>query len=349
MDLVNTHALQPFWSMAAAPVQVSALELALDNKLFDYLVQDATAKQVASKLAMQPGPVSVWLDLLWSMELLARNLPPGSPGDSGAATHYQCTSLAKRYLVSSSPENCAAALSYRLRILRHAGTQFEDFVRSGRSERTIPGGEATHTNWAKAAEQQISQEQRAVSVPSILDRLPPASSLVQQGRFLDLGGGPGHIAIALAHHLPQWTGTVCDLPATATVAQGSIDNAGLADRINVRSADLEHDDIGTGYDLIWCSCVLHFLQDPKAALSKICQGLRRGGVLYIAHAEVPSQARDASRILPFYASMMLRGRFVPATGQMHDMLVATGFSQIRSLGPIAFPMTPVWLYTGIKP
>ena len=355
MDLANTHALQPFWSMAAAPVQVSALELALGNNLFDYLMQEASALDVAGRLAMQPGPVAVWLDLLWSMKLLSRDQPSGSldssrsSGASAAAMQYRCTSLAKRYLVSSSPEDCTAALSYRLRILRHAGTQFEDFVRFGRSERIIPGGEATHSNWAKAAEQQISQEQRAISVPSIIDHLPTASSFPRQGKFLDLGGGPGHIGIALAGHLPQWTGTICDLPATATVARRSIDNAGLADRIDVLSADLEHDDIGTGYDMIWCSCVLHFMQDPQAAITKIFQGLGPGGVVYIAHAEVPQEASAASWILPFYASMMLRGRFVPTAGQIHDMLATAGFSEIRSLGQIAFPMTPVWLYTGIKP
>ena len=345
MNFSNTHALQPFWNVAAAPVQASALELALTNNLFDYLVGERSPSEVAEQFEMKPEPVTVWLDLLWSMQLLYRSQPADA---SVAEATYRCSGLARRYLVSTSGDDCRMALVYRLRFLRHAGVQFEDFVRSGHSERVMKGGEATPENWARAAEQQISQEQRAIGIPAILRSLQ-TTSLPPQGKFLDVGGGPGHIAIAFARHLPQWTGTVCDLPATATVAQSTIAKAGMADRIDVLAADLDIDEIGNGYDLIWCSCVLHFLRNPCAALGKLFHALRPGGTLYIAHAELPDEAISASRILPFYAPMMLRGRYIPRTGQMRDMLAAAGFSQIQSHDQIAFPMTPVWLYTGKKP
>ncbi len=346
MNFSSPHALQAFWNIAAAPVQASALELALSHNLFDHLQTEKSVDEIADVLDMKTGPVSVWFDLLWSMSLLFRDEPEQTRPE---ARKYACTDLARRYLVSSSPEDCRMALNYRLRVLRHAGTQFEDFLRFGRSDRIMQGGEATQTNWATAAEQQISQEQRAVSVPSILKRMQLASSLPAKGRFLDLGGGPGHIGIAFARHLPQWTGTVCDLPAIAAVAKTTIANAGLADRISVQSADLEVDEIGSGYDLIWCSCVLHFLRDPRATLQKMFAALNSNGRLYIAHAEVPRDAGVASRVLPFYASMMLRGRFIPAQDQMRRLLADAGFTQIQSLGEIAFPMTPVWLYKGTKP
>ena len=345
MHFANTHALQPFWDVAAAPVQASALELALTNNLFDYLLDERSAGEVAEQFSMKPGPVAVWLDLLWSMQLLHRDQTADALIPE---TTYRCAVLARRYLVSSSADDCRIALTYRLRILHHAGVQFEDFLRFGHSERIMEGGEATQQNWATAAEQQISQEQQAISVPSILRSLQ-ATSLPVHGKFLDVGGGPGHIGLAFARHLPQWTGTVCDLPATAAVARNTIEKAGMAGRIDVLAADLDVDDIGNGYDLIWCSCVLHFLRDPRAALEKVFHALNPGGALYIAHAEMPGEAVSAARVLPFYASMMMRGRFIPRSGQMHDMLAAAGFSQIQSHDQIAFPMTPVWLYTGKKP
>jgi hypothetical protein len=68
----------------------------------------------------------------------------------------------------------------------------------------------------------------------------------------------------------------------------------------------------------------------------------------LAHAELPDDAALAARVLPFYASLTLRGHYLPRPGEIARMMDEAGFTGIRSLGRIDFPMAPVWVHVGRK-
>ena len=86
-------------------------------------------------------------------------------------------------------------------------------------------------------------------------------------------------------------GVVFELPEAADVAAQHIAEAGLASRLEARGGDLARDDIGTGYDLIWCSSVLHFVPELSACLAKLHAALKPGGELICVHAEIPDRTR----------------------------------------------------------
>ena len=340
MNFYPDHPLQAFWNLAAAPIQSRALALALAQGLFDSLAQPATANRVAQRLGLHPTGAAVWLDLLWSMGLLSRSVAPATPRTE---PEYGVSTLASRFFAAGSAGNCAAAWQYRAGVLGSFATQLDGLLRDGRDDEFPPG------NWAQAAQTQIDQEQRAITVPAVLQKLDDWRDLPERGRFLDLGGGPGHVAIALARRLPHWRGTVCDLPYTVPVAQDNIRRAALSARLDTLGCDLNRDAIGSGYDLIWCSSVLHFLDDPQAGLRMMLEALNPGGLLVTAHAEISEDAAVAARVLPFYAPMMLRGRYVPRAGDIVCAMERAGFRNIRALGRADFPMTPLWLYSGRRP
>jgi SAM-dependent methyltransferase len=347
MHFHTAHPLQAFWNLAVAPIQTQALALALDLGLFEELNKPDTAGGIAARLDLHPANTGVWLDLLWSMGLLERARPESV---LPVETRYRASAVASRFFTSDSPENCTQAWQYRARALAGVATQLHELVRAGRAERPPAEAAATSGNWAQAAQVQIGQEQRAISVPAMLQRLNDVPGLPECGRFLDLGGGPGHVAIALARRLSAWHGAVCELPDTARVAQENIAKANLASRIRVLGADLNSGGaMGGNYDLIWCSSVLHFLDDPQAALREMFQALNPGGRLVIAQAEIRDDAREAARVLPFYTPMMLRAKYVPRQGQMPRALADAGFVDIDALGSMDFPMSPVWLYAGRRP
>jgi SAM-dependent methyltransferase len=343
MTFDEAHPLQPFWQLAAAPIQAQALELALSNGLFEALVQHASVDEVARRYTWHPANTAVWLELLWSMGSLSRSRPGG-----GRATIYRASSMARRFFVSASDEDCAQAWLFRLRFLRGFAAQMDEFVRSGEAGGAASGAESVAAGWAQAAQAQIAQEQRAVTVPAALAVLRDLPGLGEAGRFLDLGGGPGLVAIALARAYPGWRGMVCDLPETVAVAQRNIEAAALSSRLDTLGADLDRDAIGDGYDLIWCSSVLHFVQDPAAALRTMYAALNPGGRLVLAHAERGDDARSASRVLPFYTPMRMRGRHVPEQGEIARVMAEAGFGSVDALGCVGFPMSPVWVYVGAR-
>ncbi|MFJ1298626.1 methyltransferase [Pseudomonadota bacterium AL_CKDN230030165-1A_HGKHYDSX7] len=344
MTFETAHPLQPFWNLAAAPIQARALDLALSYKLFDQLSPPRTAGDVAQALRLDASATATWLDLLWSMGLLTRH----APALPIAEASFGITELAAAYFREHSTTACAQAWQYRAGMLERVAGQMETLLRAGAPPSAAPG-ERSKGTWAQAARVQIGQEQRAVSVPAVLRQVLALSGLPERGRLLDAGGGPGHVAIALMHALPGWRGTVCDEPDTARVAQENIGQAGLSDRLDAWACDLNRDEIGAGYDLIWCSSVLHFIEDPRALLQRMCAALNPGGRLLLAHAELPDDPALAAQVMPFYTPVRLRGNHLPRAGEIPASMVLAGLQQVQALGRLAFPLGPVWVYAGSKP
>lgn len=329
------HPLQPFWDLALAQVQAGALDLALELGLFAELVTPHKSAELAGRLSLHPDNAAHLLELLWSFGLLDRLDMADEP------PRYRTSEVAARYFSATSPTYCGDAWRYRLRSLRQAGAalpaQLSANYRRPRHMHSIERRSA----WADAARLQIAQEQRAASVPaalSLFERLPARHGPV---RLLDLGGGPGLVAIALAQANPHLSGRVFDYPETAEIARQNILAAGLGDRLDAWGGELEQDDWGGGYDLIWCASVLHFVADPKRLLARLHTALRPGGVLLCAHAEAAAERDAARRVLPYYLAMRLQGRALGEAGHLNGELQAAGFEPLVSEVALGFPVAPV--------
>jgi len=339
MTFETHHPMQPYWQLAGAAVQAQALDSALEFGVIDALQAPAEAGQLAHRLGLAADKLALLLDLLWSMGVLHK---AAAEDEGSGAPRYWLTAHAGPYLLRDSPLSCALAWRYRLQALRRFASQLGDIVRDGAAPAPTAGGDGGQAaGWAQAARAQIKQEQAAVTVPAALAIIGQLPGLGQVRRFLDLGGGAGQVAIALALHYPDWQGTLFDLPETTEVARQHIEEAGLGARIAVRGGDLAHAELGRDYDLIWCSSVLHFVADVPSALKRIHAALRAGGIFVAAHAEVAAQARSAARVLPFYLPMMTQGRHVQAGGAMQRALREAGFTLVRGFESTLFPMAPV--------
>jgi len=66
-----------------------------------------------------------------------------------------------------------------------------------------------------------------ISGSLLVDWKPPTSEAV----VCDVGGGVGHMLIAIASHWPETSGVVFDLPAVAKRAAEALEGAGLTDRV----------------------------------------------------------------------------------------------------------------------
>lgn len=336
-----SHALQPLWDLAAAQVQAEALVLALGSGALDRLATPQTPAELAQAQGWNEANTSHWLELLWSMGLLRRG--------QHEPVSYLLATDALRYLHSASPESCGAAWLFRLRSLRHSATLLRGLVEHGPagdgSACSAPLATGNAEGWAAAARAQIGQEQRAVSVPAalqVLEQVPEvAAGAGTARRMLDLGGGPGWIALALLRQQPALQASVFDWPEAVAVAADNARQSRLSDRFTALGGNLTTDGIGSGYDLIWCSSVLHFVPDAAAVVAKVFDALAPGGVFVCAHAEVDETPEAALRTLPYYLPMRLLGRSVTRRGELQALLAQAGFERIERIESREFPMAPL--------
>lgn len=336
-----SHALQPLWDLAAAQVQAEALVLALESGALDRLATPQTPAELAQAQGWNEANTSHWMELLWSMGLLRRG--------QHEPVSYLLATDALRYLHSASPESCGAAWLFRLRSLRHSATLLRGLVEHGPagdgSACSAPLATGNAEGWAAAARAQIGQEQRAVSVPAalqVLDQVPEAAAGAGTARrMLDLGGGPGWIALALLRQQPALQASVFDWPEAVAVAADNARQSRLSDRFTALGGNLATDDIGSGYDLVWCSSVLHFVPDAAAVVAKVFDALAPGGVFVCAHAEVDETPEAALRTLPYYLPMRLLGRSVTRRGELQALLAQAGFERIERIESREFPMAPL--------
>lgn len=330
-NLTTPHALQACWDLQLAGLNADALQLALECGVFDHLQDSIEPHLLAAGLTLDASNTGYVLELLWGMGLIEREENP---------PRYRNSPMATRYLNREAPEYCGDALLFRHSVLRQTGQQLGDLLRNGSSPAPA-ASTAVRQSWANAARVQIAQEQRAVTVEAarrLLENLPEYPHLE---RVLDLGGGPGLIAINLAQRLPALQAALFEYPEAAAVAAENIARGGLGQRVQALAGDLEKDDFGSDYDLIWCSSVLHFVSDLPALLQRLHSALRPGGVLVCCHAEVSSSAQDSARILPYYLHMRMHGRHVLDQGALARMLENSGFVDVQQLDGLAFPVAPV--------
>ena len=336
MSFNTQHALQPYWDLAVAPIQADGLAAALELGIFEVLATPHTPAQLAEALSLHAPHTALLLELLWSMQVLERD------GADAEAQRYRCTAATLQYFCRDSVAFCGDAWLYRLHALRHFATQLSTLVRDG--GKVKPYSTANGINWAAAAQQQIGQEQRAVTMRAALSVMQRVARFADGNtplRLLDVGGGPGWVAIALAQAHAGVQGCVFDWPETVAVAAANIAHAQLSDRLETLGGDLDSDDIGSNYDLIWCSSVLHFVPDMAAALCKMQAALKPGGVLVCVQAEIASTPFDAARVLPYYLPMRMLGRTVTRHGELAQLLRDMGWRQVEQYGASDFPMAPV--------
>jgi predicted O-methyltransferase YrrM len=242
--LIRSLASQ-FWS--------SRILLTANNfRIFDYLEKPLSARRLAEKLSLDRRATEICLDALTALNLLRKK-----------SDRYVNTSASSKYLVSGKP-------FYQGDILRHNEilwanwSGLDEIVQVGKPKRRAQD----HRSFILGMHNISSLKSREV-----LKHL----SLKGVQRILDLGGGPGTYAIALAKKRKDVT--LFDTPETVPIARDLIEEAGLGDRVRLIAGDFTVDSIGSGYDLVFISHILHMLnaRENMKLLRKVKGSMNPGG------------------------------------------------------------------------
>ena len=167
------------------------------------------------------------------------------------------------------------------------------------------------------------------------ERLARELPLGGRERVLDLGGGSGNFAAALARAHPALEIEVVDLPPVAREASRALELADLEARVAVRGANFLVDPLdpaGTGYDVVLLSRVLMGLPDAAAAelLARVRGALRAGGravVHEFRRGEGPGERVGALLDLDM---LLLTGGAVRSPARLAALLEAAGFAEVET-------------------
>lgn len=168
----------------------------------------------------------------------------------------------------------------------------------------------------------------------------PAIDLSGRRSLLDLGGGPGTYAIHFCLHNPELRATVYDLPTTQRFAEDTIQRFSLSNRISFSGGDILADDIGSGYDVVWISHLLHSECPQKAAviLEKAAHSLKPGGLVLIQEFIL-----DDNRAAPLFPALfslnMLLGTGAGQSysqSELSRLMATAGIEAVRRL-PLVLP------------
>jgi SAM-dependent methyltransferase len=114
--------------------------------------------------------------------------------------------------------------------------------------------------------------------------------------LLDVGGGSGGVALALAAALPQLRATIVDLDRVVPITRRFIAEAGLTDRVQALAGDVTCAPIPGSFDAAVLRSFLQILgeMDAGAALANVGKAVRPGGSIYIVGMGI----LDDSRVTP---------------------------------------------------
>lgn len=273
--------------------------------VFDHLKKSASAAAVAKKLKTNARAMEILLDALTGIGLVIK----------ARDGKYRNAPVSTRYLVKG-------ARLYQGDIIRHSSGMWEGFSHLDEVVRT-----------GRPAERRRDHEAFIMGMHNLTilrtDSLLKAIGFKDVKTMLDLGGGPGTNAMAMAKKGVK--ATIFDMPATITIARKVARREG-GKGISFISGDFHKDSIGSGYDLILLSQIFHAfsIKENIALLKKCMTALNPGGRVVVQEFPINETRTAPPHSAIFSVNMLVgtpNGRCY-TTKEIKKWLSGTGFKKI---------------------
>ncbi|GAA0738857.1 class I SAM-dependent methyltransferase [Clostridium oceanicum] len=312
--------LEKLSEMIYAPMYTKILFAGIELDIFSQLEELKTYKEISEKLELHSSNTRYLLDALTSIDLLEK-----SEG------FYKNKEIASKYLVKSS--NLFIGTYIRM-LSSTSGFDDIDIVKLTKE------GPISESDDKEAVEesyelygdytQMIKTGQKVGRANEIADLVSSLPEFNNFNKMLDLGGGPGLIAMAITkrHHGIQ--SVVFDTPEVSKIAEESIKEYGLEERVKVLSGDYLNDSIGEGYDFILASGTLNFAKhDLDSVIKKIYDALNPKGVfMCISEGLINEKTKPKEMVVGWLPSFLKGYDFSLEQGEVSDAILRNGFENV---------------------
>lgn len=220
----------------------------------------ATSADVASAIGTDQRATDRLMNALCTMGFLR--------SQNGVFTN---TESAAELLVRGSP-GYIAGLMHTV----HLWDTWSTLTAAVRQGRTIPTGETGDRDGAWLHSFIAAMHDRAVrTAPAIIAQM----DLAGVSRVLDVGGGSGVYAMAFIRADPSLRATVFDLPEVIPLTGQYLEREGLRERVEIAAGDYLNDDLGSDFDLVFLSAIIHSnsVAENRLLMARCTQALKTGG------------------------------------------------------------------------
>jgi 2-polyprenyl-3-methyl-5-hydroxy-6-metoxy-1,4-benzoquinol methylase len=157
-------------------------------------------------------------------------------------------------------------------------------------------------------------------------------------RVLDVGGGSGAYAMAFVRAGDGIRATVFDLPNVIPLTRTYVEHEGLSDKVDITAGDYLTDDLGSGYDLVFLSAIIHSnsTEQNRSLIKKCVRALSQGGRVIVQDFIMDENRTDPPRGA-FFALNMLVGT---AAGDTYTEAEVRTWMQEAGLSGIIRKETP---------
>lgn len=288
----------------------------------------ATHAEVCAHFGFHPRPADVLLTLLTAREYIRRD-------DSG---RFHVTPMAREHLVADSPWHLGPY--YGALRERPFVQDFAQVLRTGKPAGW--GGAKSGQDWHVAMEDEAFARRFTAAMDCrglyLGHALAPALDLSGHQRLLDIGGGSGIYACAIAARHPHMRATVLDQAPVRTIAARLVAERGFAERVDVMAGNFLTDPLPGDHDVHLYSNVLHDWDEPEVRqlLAASSASLPSGGLLVIHDAFINADKTGPIPVAEYSALLAhaSQGKCY-ATSEYEQMLQDAGFTDCRYVETVA--------------
>ncbi len=227
------------WGYKNAAILLNSLRAGIFEAIGDRL---QTPQEVATTCELDARATDIVMHALAAMGILKKD-----------GARFALEPGAQAVLLADSPTTQKNILGHNLFMMR-GWANLDTVLKTGQP---APG--------EKSSKQQMQDFICGMENVSRLSSLEVAEKidLSSAQRLLDLGGGPGTAAIALAQANRDLRCVVFDLEGPIGIAQEKIAAAGLQDRVTTVAGNFHTDDYGSGFDVVYIANIIHMMAPAK--------------------------------------------------------------------------------------
>lgn len=315
---------EPIMRLASGFMAAKHLFAANELGVFEALGESpATLDALAARTGLTRRAARISADAMVAVGLLERE------GDT-----YRNGEVAATYLAGRTPADLRPFLRFWDKISYPAWMGLADALGSGPAREVFDLDDESQQIVSAGIEAVLAGPARAL--PEKFDFAPHRRLL------LDIGGGTGSWAIAVAQRHPHLEATVVDLPVVVPMARRRIADAGLTSRVRAEVGDVMTGDLPKGYDVFLVANLVHYWTpgDNLALLERVRSAAEPGSRLLLADFWT-----NATHTEPLFAALMagefaahLRDGDVYSVDEVRDWLQATGWRFIEA-SPLVGPQS----------